>query len=150
MSLARVASEETDNHSVKSEDTDKAEPLDHLAALLSEPSPNDSDIEGHPGNVETSLRQGEGQRSKDMFSEVVGNKARAWCVPLIELVQKAKAAIGEYRPLRIWSSCTGLWSEGKAFEARPLRSSSSPSRLPVVKFELDFRFSGSLFHDTRI
>ncbi len=44
-------------------------------------------------------------------------KKPPWATNPTKLVADAKNAFGEPRPLRLWSCCTGLWTEGKACEA---------------------------------
>jgi hypothetical protein len=41
-----------------------------------------------------------------------------WSVMMKDMVSQAKAVNGEYRPLRTFSTCTGMWTEGKSFQVQ--------------------------------
>ena len=47
-----------------------------------------------------------------------------WALQFVDIVKQASMRSGPARPLRLWSACTGMWSEGKACEAREHRSQS--------------------------
>jgi hypothetical protein len=40
-----------------------------------------------------------------------------WVAPVLRFGEQVRAARGGYRPLRLCSGCTGMWSEGAAAEA---------------------------------
>jgi hypothetical protein len=45
-----------------------------------------------------------------------GQRALLWSVPMKAMVDKAMVDNGPYRPLRLLSGCTGMWTEGKSFQ----------------------------------
>jgi hypothetical protein len=53
----------------------------------------------------------------DMPGDQLPQQAFWWTKPILDFFAGILGTLGEARPLRLASACTGLWSEGAAFQA---------------------------------
>jgi hypothetical protein len=114
--------------------------VDVEGAIVSEGSPDDTDpdVVQFVGTKAPTLA--------DTPQAVLESSGPAWAKPLQEKVKEAVAALGEPRCLRMWSACSGLFTEGKVMEARSLASVKAESfrRLSGILCSEEFDSSSQL------